>query len=478
MLCDCDGHVQYTPVREMLSRRNFFERLSMGLGGLALGSLLEPAWAASSRARYDVLPKQPHFAPRAKRVILLFQNGGPSQVDLFDPKPELMKRDGQKPGDGYINTVDIKKTGAWLGSPFKFSQHGNSGMVLSELLPGLAKHVDQITLIRSMVTDHSNHEQAIWNFNTGLITPGRPSIGSWVVYGLGTENQNLPAFAAIMNPNGLPVDGVRNFSNGWMPPVYQGMAMRAEGTPVLNLAPNAPPEAARARLELVQQLNREHFKPRSDQLELEARIASFELAARMQLAATEALDLSKESTETHALYQTSDKDAGIHGRQCLLARRLVERGVRFVQVLHSGQPWDTHTHNESGLREICRKTDEPTSALLTDLKQRGLLEDTLVIWGGEFGRTPMAEGKDGRDHHKFGFSLWMAGGGVKGGLTYGNTDDFGYKSVEKPVTVADFHATILHLLGLDYTKLSFHHDTRDERLTDVHQPTVIREILA
>ncbi|MEX2260944.1 MAG: DUF1501 domain-containing protein [Bryobacteraceae bacterium] len=459
----------------MLGRRDFFSRLSLGLGGMALGGLLA---RAADGARYDVLPKKPHFQQKAKRVILLFQNGGPSQVDLFDPKTELAKRHGQKPGEGFVNTVDIKKTGTWMTSPFRFEPRGKSGMVLSEVLPGLARHADDIALIRSMVTVHSNHEQAIWNFNTGLITPGRPSLGSWVAYGLGTENQNLPAFVAILNPEGLPVDGARNFSSGWMPPVYQGLAMRAEGTPVLNLQSQSSAAAAQSRLDLVQQLNREHLKTRGDQLELEARIASFELAARMQLAASDAVDLSREPKETHELYRTEDKEAGTHGRQLLLARRLVERGVRFVQVLHSGQPWDTHTDNDAGTRKICRKTDEPTAALLTDLKQRGMLDDTLVIWGGEFGRTPMAEGKDGRDHHKFGFSLWLAGGGVKGGVTYGSTDEFGYAAVENPVTVADFHATILQLLGLDFQRLSYHHDTRDEKLTDVHEAKVVRGILA
>ncbi len=467
------SHVEHTPIRRLLTRRDVFRSLNASLAGMALGSLLEAAPAA----RFDVLPKTPHFAPRARRVILLFQNGGPSQMDLFDPKPELTRRHGQKPGDGYINTVDIKKTGAWMGSPFKFQRHGQCGMELSELLPGLARHTDDITLIRSMVSEHSNHEQAIWYFNTGLTTPGRPALGSWVTYGLGTENQNLPAFAAIMHPKGLPVDGPRNFSSGWMPPVYQGMAMRAEGTPVLNLQPSGS-AAATARLELLQQLNREHMQSRTDQLELEARIASYELAARMQIAASDALDLSREPQSMHELYGTGDPESGIHARQLLLARRLVERGVRFVQVLLNGQPWDTHQKNESGNREIARQTDGPAAALLTDLKQRGLFEDTLVIWGGEFGRTPMAEGQDGRDHHKFGFSLWLAGGGVKRGHTYGASDDFGYHATENRVTMADFHATILHLLGLDHQRLSYHHDTRDEKLTDVRPAQIVRGILA
>jgi hypothetical protein len=469
-------HVTKTPMRQMLSRRDLFSTLSLGVPGMALASLMTPA--KGHAARFDLLPRQPHFDPRAKRVLLLFQNGGPSQMDLFEPKPELRRRDGQKPGEGYINTVDPKKTGAWLGSPFEFHPRGQCGMMLSELLPGLGRHADDMTLIRSMVSEHSNHEQAIWYFNTGTTMPGRPSLGSWVTYALGSESQNLPAFVAILNPKGLPVDGVRNFSSGWMPPVYQGLAMRAEGTPVLNLRTNGSAEAAASRLQLLRELNRRHHESRPDQLELEARIASFELAARMQLAASDALDLSHEPQSVHDAYGTGDAEEGIHGRQLLLARRLLERGVRFVQVLHNGQPWDTHKNNNAGNREICKKTDGPTAALLTDLKQRGLLKDTLVIWGGEFGRTPMAEGQDGRDHHKFGFSIWMAGGGVKAGFTYGATDEFGYHAAENPVRMADFHATVLHLLGLDYRRVSYHHDTRDEKLTDIHEPRIVKEILA
>ena len=477
-----NGHVKFMPIRRMLSRRGFFNQVGTGLGGIALSSLLGEAMASERQAQFDVLAKKPHFAPKAKRVILLFQNGGPSHMDLFDPKPELSKRHGEKPGADFMQTIDAKRMGAgWMGSPFQFAKHGRCGMELSELLPNLAPHVDDIAMVRSMVTVHSNHEQAIWNFNTGMIQPGRPSMGSWVVYGLGSESQSLPAYVAILNPTGMPVDGARNFSSGWMPPVYQGMAMRAEGTPVINLEPQGPPQAAAGRLELLQQLNRQHFAPREDQLELEARIASFELAARMQVEASRALDLSKESAETHELYGTGQGVTAIYGRQLLLARRLIENGVRFVQVLHRNQPWDTHVRNDKETSNVCRKTDKPTAALLTDLKRRGMLEDTLVIWAGEFGRTPMSDGRqgaDGRDHHKFAFSLWMAGGGVKGGVTYGRTDDFGYHVVENEVSVADFHATVLHLLGLDYQRLSYRHGARDERLTDVNPAKVVKPILA
>jgi hypothetical protein len=465
----------------LLSRRELFSRLGMGAGAFALASLLaeESAAAPPAAGTYDVLPRVPHMAPKAKRVIYLFQNGGPSQVDLFDPKTELTKRAGQKPGEGFVNDVDPNKTGVWLGSPFKFARHGQSGMELSELLPGLASHADDIALVRSMVSEHENHEQACCHMHTGSPVAGRPTMGTWITYGLGTDNQNLPAFVALLNPGGLPVDGARNWSSGWMPPVYQGMPVRAtESTPILDLQSRIPREAADARLKLLQRLNREHLRGREDNLELEARIAGFELAARMQLAASDALDLRGETEPTRTLYGLDRPETAVYGRQLLMARRLAERGVRFVQVMMAGQPWDTHTDNSNQLRSLCRATDGPVSALLTDLKRRGLLEDTLVVWTGEFGRTPFAEGKDGRDHHKRGFSLWVAGGGIKGGVTHGATDEFGYKAVQDVVTVADFHGTLLHLLGLDFRRLTFHYDTRDQRLTDVSDARIIQPILA
>lgn len=459
-----------------LSRRELFTRMGTGAAGLALASMLgEEAEAASAR---DLKPRASHFQPKAKQVIYLFQNGGPSHVDLFDPKPDLKKYEGQKPGEGFVNDVDARKTGAWLGSPFQFAKHGQSGIVLSELLPELAKHADDIAVVRSMVSEHENHEQACGHFHTGSPVAGRPTMGSWVSYALGTENQSLPAYVALLNPGGLPVDGARNWSSGWMPPVYQGLPVRAvDNTPILNLEPRVPRAAADARLRLLQKLNQEHLKGREDNLELSARIANFELAARMQLSATDALDLKSEPNHVRKLYGLDAGETAVYGRQCLMARRLVERGVRFVQVMLAGQPWDTHTNNSGGLRSICKATDLPVAGLLYDLKQRGLLQDTLVVWTGEFGRTPFAEGKDGRDHHKRAFSLWMAGGGIKGGVTHGATDDFGYKSVTDIVTVADFHATLLHVLGLDFQRLTFRHDTRDERLTDIHPAQVVRPVL-
>ena len=467
---------------DLCTRRDLFSRLGSGAGAMALAALLaeQPARAETlPHKAYSLLPRAPHSPPRVRRVIYLFQNGGPSQVDLFDPKPELTKRSGEKPGEGYVNDVDAKKTGAWLASPFKFVRHGQSGMELSELLPELGRHSDRIALIRSMVSEHENHEQACCHMHSGSPVAGRPTFGSWITYALGTESQSLPAYVAILNPAGMPVDGARNWSSGWMPPLYQGMPVRAtESTPILDLEPRGPREAASARHRLLQRFNREHFRGREDNLELEARIANFELAARMQLAATDALDLSRETAATRTLYGLDREEMAVYGRQCLMARRLVERGVRFVQVMMSGQPWDTHSNNSGQLRTLCGSTDLPVSGLLTDLGQRGLLEDTLVVWTGEFGRTPFAEGKDGRDHHKRGFSLWIAGGGVKGGVTHGATDEFGYRSVQDVVTVADFHATILHLMGLDFARLTFHHETRDERLTDVQPAKIVRPVLA
>lgn len=464
----------------LLSRRQFFSRLGWGAGALALAALLgERAEAEPGAARYDLRPKTPHFPAKAKRVIYLFQNGGPSHVDLFDPKPALKQREGEKPGEGFVNDVDAKKTGSWLGSPFEFRRHGQSGLELSELLPELGKHADEIAVVRSMVSEHENHEQACCMMHTGSVVGGRPTAGAWLGYALGTENENLPAYVALLHPDGLPVDGARNWSSGWMPPLYQGMPVRSTATaPILDLESSVPPAAAEARLRFLQALNRDHLRARPENLELEARIASFELAARMQLAATDALDLERESAATKALYGLDRPETAVYGRQLLMARRLAERGVRFVQVMNAGQPWDTHANNAATLRTLCRATDGPVAGLLTDLKARGLLDDTLVIWTGEFGRTPFAEGKDGRDHHKRGFSLWLAGGGVKGGVCHGATDEFGYHAVQDVVRVADLHGTLLHLLGLDFHRLNFHHDGRDERLTDIHEAQIVRDLLA
>ncbi len=455
------------------TRRELIGRLGGGLGSVALAALL-----ADERARADTANPKPHHAPKATSVIQLFMHGGPSHVDLLDPKPALDKFDGKAPPAEVAD--DEKLTGNLLRSPFKFSPAGKSGTPFSELLPHTAAHADDIAVIRSMFTEHRNHEQAIWMMHGGLTVAGRPTLGAWAAYGLGSENRNLPAFVVLPDPKGLPVDGIRNWTSGWMPPSYQGTQFRSEGSPVLNLTPKLarPVEVERGRSELLAELNGAHRAARPGELELDARIASFELAGRMQLSATSALDLSQEPLKVQERYGLNNPITRPYGLRCLMARRLVERGVRFVQVFMAGQPWDTHTNNTAGTRSCCQQTDQPVAALLADLKQIGLLDRTLVIWGGEFGRTPGAQGKDGRDHHPYGFSIWMAGGGIKGGTVHGATDDFGYRAVTDRCKVSDVHATVLHQLGLDHTRLAFRHHGRDERLTDVYDAKPIKAILA
>ena len=458
---------------DSISRREGLIRLGGGFGGLALGTMIGKA-------------AQPHSAPKAKAVIQLFMHGGPSHMDLLDPKPVLNEFHGKKPPSEVSD--DENRTTYLLGSPFEFQKHGQGGIEFSELLPGIARHADDIAVIRSMFTEHRNHEQAIWMANTGMIRPGRPNIGSWAAYALGSENRNLPAYVALPDPKGLPVDGIRNWSNGWLPPVYQGTAFNSEGMPVLHLKPakQRSPEVESARMNLLRELNRDHKQARPGELELDARIANFELAARMQLSATDALDIGRETEATKQLYGLDDSTMAPYGKRCLMARRLIERGVRFVQIFMRGQPWDTHTKNVVGTRSCCLQTDLPIAGLLTDLKHRGLFDSTLVQWGGEFGRTPAAEqrpnnktaGNEGRDHHPYGFSIWLAGGGIKGGQTYGATDDFGHRSILDRVQMADLHATILHQLGLDHERLTYPHTGRDERLTDVYEAVLLKRLIA
>ena len=471
--------------RYEISRRETLKRLGSGFGGLALAAILNED-AAATRKIHDLQPREPVHPPRAKAVIQLFMHGGPSQVDLLDPKPLLNKYDGQNPPAQVVD--DENRTNYLLGTPFKFHKRGESGIEFSDQLSHVGRHADKIAVIRSMFTEHRNHEHAIWMAQTGLIIPGRPTLGSWAAYGLGTVNQNLPAYVALPDPAGHSVDGVRNWSSGWLPPVYQGTAFRSEGTPVLNLKPTI--EKARSvqagKLDLLRSLNARHKLRHPRELDLDARITNLELAARMQLAATEAMNVTRETAATQAMYGLDNRVTASYGKRCLMARRLVERGVRYVQIMMKGQPWDTHTSNVANTKSCCAQTDQPVGALLTDLQQRGLLDSTLVLWGGEFGRTPGAElrgsgakrGNEGRDHHPYGYSVWMAGGGIKGGQTYGETDDFGYRSVVNRTRLSDYHATVLHLLGLDHEKLDYEHNGRSEKLTDVYEPQVIKQLLA
>jgi hypothetical protein len=454
----------------------------MGFGalGLALAERdAQGAWFTSPLA-----PRLPHFAPRAKRVVHLFMNGGPSQVDTFDPKPALDKYAGRALPMDYLPTE--RKTGAAFPSPFAFRPHGRSGLPVSELFPQVARHADKLCVIRSMTADLPNHEPSLLLMNCGDARLPRPSLGSWIPYGLGTENQNLPGFI-VLCPNGHPVQGPQNWQSAFLPGAFQGTHIDTRFTQVEKLIEhvrnkNVPAPLQRQQLDFVQSLNQRHLAGRDDDPRLEARIHSFELAYRMQMDASDAFDLSREPAHVRALYGDDTQ-----GRQMLLARRLLERGVRFVQVWHGErQPWDSHEDLEKNHRQLAGECDRAIGALLTDLQQRGLLEDTLVIWGGEFGRTPTVElpteGFDtknatGRDHDHYGFTLWLAGAGVKAGHIHGATDEFGFRAIEKPVHVHDLHATILHLLGFDHEQLTFRHAGRDFRLTDVHGD-VKHELLA
>ncbi len=460
------------------SRRDALSKIGDGFVGLALASMACESVSAATTQTDQI----PHSAPKANAVIQLYMHGGPSHVDLLDPKPLLNKFDGTTPPGEIAD--DEKRTKNLMGSPYKFNKCGQSGVEFSEIQPFVSEHADDIAVIRSMFTEHRNHEQAIWMAQTGRTVSGRPTLGSWVTYGLGSENRNMPSFVALPDPRGQSVDGIRNWSSGWLPPEYQGTVFREQGSPVLHLEPTKPrsEDIGRARLDLLKRLNEKHMSGRPNQLELESRIESFEMAGRMQMAATDALDLSQETKETFALYGIDNPKTKSYGTRCLMARRLIERGVRFVSLFMSGQPWDTHTNNNSQTKDCCLQTDKPIGALMTDLKRRGLLDSTLIVWGGEFGRTPAAEQRDkavpfGRDHHPYGFSVWMAGGGIKGGQTYGATDDFGYRSIENRTQTANLHATILHQLGLDHEILTYSHNGRDERLTDVYEAEVIRELL-
>jgi len=454
-----------------LTRREMLLQGGAGFGALGLAYLLGLDQASSAP------PEGPEFGgdyrvpAKAKNVIFLFMEGGPSQIDTFDPKPEVNRLAGQKlpPSIERVITPMGESDSPLLESRRKWKRYGQCGMWVSDWLPQIAECADDITVIRSCVSDGLNHVNGVCQMNTGSIFGGRPSLGSWVSYGLGTENDNLPAYVVIQdNENALVAGGPRNWGAGFMPAEYQGTRIHGGDEPIPNLRPPEGLSEARQRskLDFLNALNRRHEAPRSSQTELDARIASYELAFRMQAEAPEAVDLGSETEETRSLYGMDREETAKFGRNCLLARRLVERGVRFVQLYHgAGSKWDAHSAIETNHTENCRSMDKPVAGLLKDLKRRGLLEETLVIWGGEFGRTPMSEKGDGRDHNPYGFTMWLAGGGVPGGRVIGNTDDFGLHAIEDRLHVHDLHATILRLIGVDHSKLVYFHKGRPERAT-------------
>ena len=467
-----------------LSRREMLTRCGAGTGFLGLAGLLANPNLASAElaaptggAANPLDPKQPHFRPRAKHIIHVYMNGGPSQVDTFDPKPALAKYEGQRP-DSIANLKTENGTGGLRPSPFKFHQHGQAGLPVSEIFPEVAQCGDDLCVIRSMHTNVPNHEPSMFMMNSGHVQSVRPSYGSWLVYGLGAENQNLPGYVVL--GSGRPVNGAANWSNRFLPGIYQGthldLPVNFQPRDVMPHLANSQLSVGsqRRQLDLIQSMNALQIERRGHEPLLDARIASLEMAFRMQTAAPEAFDISQETKETHELYGVQK---GPFAQNCLLARRLVERGVRMVQIYTGNfQPWDTHGDNDNQHRNLAAGVDRPIAALLRDLKQRGLLDETLILWGGEFGRTPAAQGT-GRDHNHWGFSVWLAGGGVKGGMAYGATDEFGYIAVEDRVHVHDLHATMLHLMGIDHEKLTYHYSGRDFRLTDVHGQ-VIHDIIA
>lgn len=457
----------------IFSRRELLQRAGMGVGGLALANLLSSSAVGATSGT-----ETPHFAPKARRMIHLFMNGGPSHVDTFDPKPALAKYAGQNLPMENLRTE--RKTGAALPSPYRFRKYGQSGIEVSEIFPHVAKCVDDLAVIRSMHADVPNHEPSLLLMNCGEARQIRPSLGSWLTYGLGSENENLPGFIA-MCPGGYPIQESQNWQAGFLPGIYQGTYIDTKHKEleklIEHIRPQNSPRSQRRQLDLLHEFNEHHLGARQHDPQLEARIQSFELAYRMQHDAEDAFDVSREPESIRKLY-----GPGVQARQILIARRLLERGVRYVQVWHGeGQPWDNHDDLEVNHRRLASQCDQAIGALLVDLKQRGMLEDTLVLWGGEFGRTPTVElpkkgsnaGKiNGRDHNHHGFTVWMAGGGVRGGMVYGATDEFGFRAVENRMHVHDLHATILHLMGFDHERFTFRYAGRDFRLTDIHGKVV------
>ena len=459
---------------QIIPRREMLKRCGVGLPMLAGSVMLAKDSVASTN---PLAPQQPHHEAKAKHVVHLFMNGGPSQVDTFDPKPELDKWHGKDIGNLSLRTE--RRTGAPMKSPYKFSQHGESGLPVSEIFRKTASHIDDMAVVRSMYAEVPNHEPSLMLMNCGDIQLPRPSMGSWVTYGLGSENQNLPGFIA-MCPGGYPIVSTRNWRSAFLPGAYQGTYLDTKTTEVEKLIENIRNNGISSddqlqQMKLLRKLNARHLAERRNADQLDSRIQSFEMAYRMQMEATEAFDLSRETQTTIEAYGETTI-----GRQLLLTRRLIERGVRFVQVWSgAGQPWDNHSGLADTHKNLAADWDGPIDAFMTDLKQRGMFDETLILWGGEFGRTPVAEfpNLNGRDHNHYGFSVWMAGGGIKGGTVYGATDDFGFRAVDKPTSVHDLHATMLHLLGLDHERLTYRYAGRDFRLTDVHGH-VIQDIIA
>jgi len=463
-----------------LSRREFLSRAGHGLGAIALAHLARAEAGAPARPLSG-----PHFAPRAKRCIFLFMVGGPSQMEMFDPKPALDRLHGRRLPEsfGTISSQFLENDPICLGTTRTWGRYGECGMDMSDLIPHMRPHADTIALVRSCVVDSVIHAPAHYQMNSGRMFMGHPSLGSWVTYGLGSLSENLPAFVVMAQPQGTPEGGAPCWSAGYLPARHQGTLFRPGASPIVNLSPADPSftrERQRRVIDFTQELNRRHLTPGDG--ELEARIASYELAFQMQAEAPDAVDLSREPAEVRSLYGLDQPVTAEFGSRCLIARRLVERGVRFVQLYSGGGPvawqWDAHDDVNANHEKMCAATDRPVAALLTDLRRRGLLEDTLVIWGGEFGRTPVSQkGSRGRDHNATGFSMWFAGGGIRPGTIYGSTDEIGLHAVAGRAHIHDIHATILHLMGLDHTRLTFPHGGRDERLTDV-SGEVIRGILA
>ncbi|MBK9168613.1 MAG: DUF1501 domain-containing protein [Bryobacterales bacterium] len=454
-----------------MTRRDLLLKTGRGFGALAMAGMLD---AAATRAN-PLAPRNPHQPAKAKSVIYLFMHGGPSQVDTFDPKPELTKRSGQPLSLEIAKTIQTTfihdpTKAKLLGSPWQFRPGGKSGLEISDLFPHLRERADHLAVIRSCRSDVFDHAPAIYLVNSGSQFPGRPCLGSWVTYGLGTENQNLPAF--VVMTDGSTKSGPAGYGPGFLPTVYEGTVLRSGESPILHLRTpeGVRPKTQQTTIDFITQLDRLHAQTQPD-FTLDARIAAYELAYRMQAEAPEAVDISRETEATRRLYGIGEKDTDDFGRKCLLARRLVERGVRFIQLYSGtqvGDDWDAHGDLLGGHTRMARKSDKPVAGLIEDLRSRGMLDSTLVVWGGEFGRTPLAQGANGRDHHPYGFSMWMAGAGIRGGQAIGATDDFGVNAVESPFDAHDVNATILRLLGVDHTRLTYFHQGRDHRLTDVH----------